>query len=738
MLANTTSFATVRPNSTCMSIRFPTLRTLLCAAAAGLAASVEAADTALPASNPFARASTLPYQYPPFDRIKDADYAPAYAAGMAEQLQEVEAIANSREKPTFENTVVALERSGQLLGRVDRTFSNITGTFTNDTLRAIEKDMAPKLAAQTDAIRLNARLFARLEAVHSQREQLGLDAESKRLVERYYTDFVRAGAKLSEADKTKLKALNQEIAALQTTFAQNIQKESNASAIVVDTRAELKGLPENEIAAAEAAAKADGKPGRFVIRLLNTSGQPSLVSLENRALRERIHQASVMRSQQGPYDNRPVVARLAKLRAERAAMLGYPTHAAYRLEEQTAGSVATVNKLLADLAPPAVANARREAADIQAEIDREKGGFKLAPWDWDFYADKVRRSRYAFDAAQLKPYFELNRVLQDGVFYAAGKLYGLSFKERKDLPVYEPSVRVFEVFDADGSPLALFISDNYARPSKRGGAWMNAYVEQTGLFSTKPVVANHLNIPKPADGQPTLMTWDEVRTLFHEFGHALHGMFSNVKYPRFAGTQVPRDFVEYPSQVNEMWATWPEVLKNYAKHYQTGAPMPAELLEKVLAAEKFNQGFKTTEYLAASLLDQAWHQLKADEVPAADGVMAFEAAALKKAGVELAPIPPRYRTPYFAHVFSGNYSAGYYSYLWSEVLDADSVEWFKQNGGLTRRNGDHFRKTLLSRGGSAEAMDLFRAFRGAEPDIKPLLKRRGLETGSAKKPGSAD
>jgi peptidyl-dipeptidase Dcp len=721
-----------------MSTRLPTLRTVLCASAASLVASVHAADPSLPASNPFARQSTLPYQYPPFDKIKDADYAPAFAAGMAEQLKEVDAIASSREKPTFENTVVALERSGQLLGRVNRTFSNITSTLTNDTLRAIEKDISPKLAAQTDAIRLNGPLFARLEAVYNQREQLGLDAESKRLLERYYKDFVRAGAKLSDANKTKLKAINQEIAGLQTTFSQNIQKETNAAAIVVDTRAELAGLPENEIAAAEAAAKAEGKPGKFVIRLLNTSGQPALDSLENRALRERIHKASLARSLSGTYDNRPVLARLAKLRAERAALLGYPTHAAYQIEEQTAGSVATVNKLLADLAPPAVANARREAADIQAEIDRERGGFKLAPWDWDFYAEKVRRTRFAFDASQLKPYFELNRVLQEGVFFAATKLYGLSFKERKDLPVYEPSVRVFEVFDADGSPLALFITDNYSRPSKRGGAWMNAYVQQSGLFSEKPVVANHLNIPKPADGQPTLMTWDEVRTLFHEFGHALHGMFSAVKYPRFSGTQVPRDFVEYPSQVNEMWATWPEVLKNYAKHYQTGAPMPAELLEKVLAAEKFNQGFRTTEYLAASLLDQSWHQLKANEVPPADGVLAFEAAALKKAGVEFAPIPPRYRSTYFAHVFSGNYSAGYYSYLWSEVLDADSVEWFKQNGGLTRKNGDHFRKTLLSRGGSAEAMDLFRAFRKAEPDIKPLLKRRGLETGAAKKPASAD
>jgi peptidyl-dipeptidase Dcp len=692
--------------------------------------TLPAAEPALAASNPFAQESTLPFHYPRFDQIKDEHYAPAFAAGMAEQLREVDAIARNAAAPTFENTLVALEKSGELLGRVNRTFSNITGTFTNDTLRALEKQMAPQLAAHSDAIRLNPALFARIDALYNRRDQLALDAESKRLLERYHQDYVRAGAKLSDADKTRLKAMNQEIAALQTTFSQNIQKETNARAIVVDTRAELAGLPENEIAAAEAAAKAEHKPGKFVIRLLNTSGQPSLSSLENRALRERIQQASVSRSQAGEFDNRPVVAQLAKLRAERAQLLGYATHADYQLEEQTAASVETVNKLLGGLAPNAVANARKEAGEIQKLMDQEKAGARLEPWDWDFYTEKVRKVRYDFDESQLKPYLELNRVLQDGVFFAATKLYGITFKERKDLPVYEPSVRVFEVSEADGTPLAIFITDNYSRPSKRGGAWANSYVLQAGLFKTRPVVANHLNIPKPADGAPTLMTWDEVRTLFHEFGHALHAMFSNVRYPRFAGTQVPRDFVEYPSQVNEMWMIWPEVLKNYARHHQTGEPMPAALLEKVLATEKFNQGFKTTEYLAASLLDQAWHQLKPEAVPGPDGVMGFEAAALKKAGMDFPPVPPRYRSTYFSHVFANAYSAGYYSYIWSEVLDADSVEWFKQNGGLTRRNGDHFRRTLLSRGGSDEAMSLFRAFRGGEPDIKPLLKRRGLAAAS--------
>jgi peptidyl-dipeptidase Dcp len=682
----------------------------------------------LPLENPFARESTLPLHYPAFDRIHDADFPPALDAGMAEQLREVAAIANDPAAPTFDNTLVALERSGRLLDRVESTFSSLASAHTNDTLRQIEKDMAPKLAAHRDAIRLNAALFARISALHERRDQLGLDAESKRLLERIHQDFVRAGARLSEADKARLKAMNQEIAALQTAFAQNVQKETNASAVVVDTRAELAGLTDVEIAAAAAAAKEDGHPGKFELRLLNTSGQPALSSLENRALRERLQQASVSRnSHGGEFDTRAIVARLVKLRAERAALLGYPNHAAYVVEEQTARTVEAVNKMLGDLAAPAVANARREAAEMQAVIDGENGGFQLAAWDWDFYSEKVRKAKYDFDESQLKPYFELDRVLFDGVFFAAGRLYGITFKERRDLPVYEPSVRVFDVFDADGSQLAIFIGDYYARPSKRGGAWMNSYVDQSLLFGTKAVVANHLNIPPPPAGQPALLTFDEVTTMFHEFGHALHGMFSHVRYPRFSGTQVPRDFVEYPSQVNEMWATWPEVLANYAKHYQSGAPMPAALIDKIVATRKFNQGFATTEYLAASLIDQAWHQLPAAAVPDADGVIAFEEAALKKAGVDFAPVPPRYHSTYFNHIFNHAYSAGYYSYIWAEVLDADSVEWFKQNGGLRRENGDRFRRTLLSRGGSAEALTQFRDFVGREPYLEPLLKRRGLE-----------
>ena len=684
-----------------------------------------AADT----PNPLLEPSPLPFGYPAFDRVRDSHYAPAFSKGMAEHLREVEAIANNPSEPTFENTLVALERSGQLLGRVQRLFFNLVGAHGNDALRAVEKEMAPKLAAHSDAIRLNPALFARVDRLHARLDQLGLDPESRRLLDRTHRDFVRSGARLGETEKTRLKALNAEIATLQTSFAQNVLKETNASAVVVDRREDLAGLTPAEIATAAAAAKAAGQEGKFALRLINTSGQPPLGSLENRAVRERLHQSSLARgSRGGEFDNRAVITRLARLRAERAALLGYPSHAAYQLEEQTAGNVTAVNKLLSDLAPAAVANARREAADMQRLLEREQPGAALAAWDWDFYAEKVRRERYAFDEAQLKPYLEMDRVLRDGVFFAATRLFGITFRERRDLPVYEPTVRVFDVFEANGTPLAIFLADLYARPSKRGGAWMNSYVDQSGLLGTRPVVANHMNIPRPPDGEPTLLTFDEVNTLFHEFGHALHGMFSAVRYPRFAGTRVPRDFVEFPSQVNEMWMTWPEVLRHYARHHRTGEPMPKELVEKVLAARKFNQGFATTEYLAASLLDQAWHQLDARQVPAAEGALEFEATTLRRAGVDFAPVPPRYRSTYFSHIFTSGYSAGYYSYLWSEVLDADTVEWFKANGGLTRENGDRFRRMLLSRGGSTDAMELYRGFRGGDPDVKHLLERRGLAT----------
>src|SRR5437016_5844550 len=691
-----------------------------------LSAQITAVSAADQIDNPLLKESTLPYHYPPFDKIKDEHFVPAIEAGMREQLKEVDTVANSSDKPTFDNTIVALERTGRLLDRAEQTFSNLNSCNTNPALQKIETEMAPKLAAHRDAIHLNGKLFARVQEVYDNRDKLGLDPESAYLLERYYKDFVRAGAKLSDSDKEKLKKINAELATLQTQFEQKVLKEKNASSVVVDKKEDLAGLSDSQMATLTNAAKAEHKEGKFVIQMQNTSGQPLLKSLQNRQLRQRIMQTSLARnSHGGEFDTRNVVLRAAQLRAEKAKLLGYANWAAYQLEDQTAKDVPTVNKLLGDLAPPAVANAKREAADMQKIVDQEKGGIQIAASDWDFYSEKVRKAKYDFDESQLRPYYELNHVLLDGVFFAAGKLYGLTFKERHDLPVYQPDVRVFDVFDKDGQQLAIFIGDYYARPSKRGGAWMNAYIEQSELFGFKPVVANHLNIPKPPSGEPTLPTHDEVRTAFHEFGHALHGMFSNVKFPRFSGTSVPRDFVEYPSQVNEMWATWPEVLKNFAKHYKTGEPMPQALLDKVEAAEKFNQGFKTTEYLAASLVDQAWHQLNPSEIP--KDAIAFEKDALHKMGVDFPPVPPRYRSFYFSHAFAGGYSAGYYSYLWSEVLDADSVEWMKEHGGLTRENGDHFRDTLLSRGGSAEALSLFKNFTGRDPYIEPLLKRRGLE-----------
>src|SRR5436190_4744082 len=694
--------------------------------------AVLAAET----DNPLMTESALPYHYPPFDKIKDEHFIPAIEAGMREQLKEIEPIASNSEKPTFDNTIVGLERTGRLLDRAQRTFSNLNACDTNPTRQKIDKEMAPKLAAHHDEIFLNPKLFVRVQALYEQRDKfaaanpsgggLGLDPESAYLLERYYKDFVRAGAKLSDSEKQKLKEINAELAKLQTDFEQNVLKERNASSVVIDRKEELAGLTDDQMKSVINAAKTEHKEGKFVIQLQNTTGQPLLGSLQNRPLRERIMQASLARnSKGGEFDTRNIVLRTAQLRAEKAKLLDYDNWAAYQLEDQTAHDVPTVNKLLADLAPPAVANAKREAIEQQKIVDQEKGAFQIAACDWDSYSEKVRKAKYNFDESEVRPYYELNHVIVDGVFFAANKEYGLTFKERHDLPLYQPDVRVWEVYDRDGKPLAIFIGDYYARPSKRGGAWMNAYVQQSDLFSTRPVVANHLNIPKPPAGEPTLLTHDQVRTAFHEFGHALHGMFSAVKYPRFSGTSVPRDFVEYPSQVNEMWANWPEVLKNYAKHYKTGEPMPQALVQKIEASDKFNQGYKTTEYLAASLLDQAWHQLSPNEIP--KDAVAFEAEALCKAHVDFAPVPPRYRSFYFSHAFAGGYSAGYYSYLWSEVLDADTVEWIKEHGGLKRENGDRFRAMLLSRGGSADALGLFKNFVGRDPYIEPLLKRRGLD-----------
>ncbi len=678
------------------------------------------------AGNPFLTPSPLPLEFPLFDRIQTEHYLPAFALGMAEQLGEIEAIINQTEAPTFDNTMIPLELSGQLLSRVVNVFFALSSAHANDAINEIEVEIAPRLSAHRDQILLNDALFARIESLYERRDALGLDSESVRLIEENYKDFIRAGTQLDVEQKEQLKTINTELAGLSTSFSQNVLSEVNDLAIVVDTREELAGLSDAEIQAAANAADSRELPGKYVIPLLNTSAQPYLAALENRALRQRIHETSLSRGHRGgEFDNREILSRTVRLRAEKARMLGFANHADYILQNQTAKTVAAVNQRLAELTPAAVANARREAADLQAMIDSEGGDFELAAWDWAFYAEKVRQERFEFDESQLRPYFEVNNVLQNGVFYAANQIYGLTFSERFDLPVYQEDIRVFEVFDTDGSTLALFIMDLYARSTKRGGAWMNDYVAQSSLMNRKPVVANHNNIPEPVEGEPALMTFDEVTTMFHEFGHALHGMFSKVSYPSFSGTNVPRDFVEFPSQVNEMWSDWPEVLQNYAVHYETGEPMPTELLDRVLAAQKFNQGFATTEYLAASITDMALHQLAPDEVPSADELMQFESDALEAAGANLAAVPPRYRLSYFSHIMGG-YSAGYYSYIWSEVLDADTVEWFRENGGMTRENGQYFRDTLLSRGGSVEAMELFRNFRGREPDVEPFLERRGL------------
>ena len=675
--------------------------------------------------NPFSQASDLPYGLPPFDRIADEHFGPAFEAGLAGHAAEIEAIASATEPPTFENTIVALDTSGRLLQRVSSVFFNLTSSDTNPARQELQAEIAPKLAAQSDAIHLDPALFARVRDLYERRDQLGLDEESAWLLERTYTDFQRAGAGLDAAQQDKLRALNEELSTLSTRFQENLLRDTNDLAVLVQDPAELTGLSTGTVAAAREAAASRGAEGKYLLTLNLPTSQPLLSSLENRALRRRLFTASTARANRGnDNDNTAVLARIVRLRAERAALLGHPDHAAYVISDETARTAEAAVGLLERLAPVAVANARRDAEELQTYLGQDHPGATLEPWDWAFYAERVRKARFGLDDATLRPYFELDRVVRDGVLFAASELYGLSFTERHDLPVYHPDVRVFEVFDADGSPLGLFLGDYYTRDSKRGGAWMNTFTDQSHLLGERPVVVNNLNIAKPPAGEPTLLTFDEVTTLFHEFGHALHALVSDVRYPKFSGTNVPRDFVEYPSQVNEMWMLWPEVLVNYAKHHETGEPLPRHLVERLEESAQYGQPFATTEYLAAALLDQAWHGLGTED--AIGDVDSFEATALEKAGVAVAAIPPRYRSTYFAHVFSGGYSAGYYSYIWSEVLDADTVEWFTENGGLTRANGDHFRRTLLARGGSGDPMAFFRTFRGRDPEIAPLLARRGL------------
>jgi peptidyl-dipeptidase Dcp len=695
------------------------------------------------ADNPFLQPSPLPYRLPPFDKIKDSDYLPAFEVGMREHRQEVAVIAHDPQAATFENTIVALERSGQLLERVNTVFSNLNASNSDPEMDKIDTRMTPKLTAHEDAILLDSALFARVESLFQHRATLKLDPESLQLLERYHVMFVRAGARLSDADKARLRTLNESISSLMTQFKQNVLKSSKEGAVVVDDVADLEGLSPEQIGAAERAAAARGLNGKYLITLQNTTNQPPLARLKNRALREKIYKASIERSNGGDADNNAAIAQIVKLRAERAKLLGYPNHAAYQLEDESAGTPTAVRDILTHLAPAALASAEHDAAQMQKIIDAEAARnhtkpFPLQPWDWAFYAEALRKARYDFDEAQVAPYFELDHVLHDGVFYAAQQLYGLTFKERKDLPVYQPDVRIFEVFDQDGAPLALFLADYFARDNKRGGAWMDNLVRQSALFGLRPVVTNTLNIPKPQAGRAALLSFDEVTTLFHEFGHAIHGMLSQVRYPLLSGTAVPRDFVEFPSQYNEMWAREPAVMANYAKHYQTGAPMPQALLNKVLTAQKFNQGYATTEYLAAALVDQEWHLINASQAPAAADVAAFEAAALRKNGIDYAQVQPRYHSEYFLHIFAGGYAAGYYAYLWSEVLARDTGQWMHEHGGLTRANGDYLRDRILSRGRSEDPQVMFKNFYGRAPDIGPLIEYRGLTmAGAAATPPAA-
>lgn len=686
--------------------------------------------TTLDADNPFAAPSTLPYGLPDFARIREEHYRPALLAGMAEQRAEVEAIVASDEPATVANTLEALERSGRLLHRAATVFFNQSSSDSTPALEALEEEVAPLLAAHEDAIYLDRRLFARVEALRAAAEagDLDLEPDTAWLLHRQHTAFVRAGVRLDDAAQDRLRELNAEITRLETVFGRLLLAETNASAVLVTDAAELDGLADDARAAAAEAATRRGHEGAWLIDLILPTQQPALASLTDRGVRERIHTASVRRGGRGTeHDTRATLLALARLRAERAQLLGYAHHAAYIAADATAKTPEAVADILGRLAPAAVANARAEAADLEAALRRDVPGATLEAWDWAYYAEQVRKERRSLDDALLRPYLELDRVLREGVFRAAGELYGLSFAERTDLAGYHPDARVFEVSDADGTGLGLFVGDFWTRDSKRGGAWMNNLVDQSTLLGEQPVVVNNLNIPKPPAGEPTLLTWDEVITLFHEFGHALHGLFSAVRYPSQSGTEVPRDFVEYPSQVNEMWAWEPSVLRAYAVHHRTGEPMPAEWVQTLLDARQDGEGFATTEYLGAALLDQAWYRLSPQDVPTdVDEVEAFEAAALEAAGVAFAPVPPRYRTTYFNHVFGGGYSAGYYSYIWSEVLDADTVTWFEENGGLRRENGDAFRARLLSRGGSVDPMAAFRDLRGRDPEIAPLLARRGL------------
>jgi peptidyl-dipeptidase Dcp len=687
-------------------------------------APATAADARFGPSNPFYAPSTLPFHAPPFDKIKDDEYQPAIEAGMAEQLSEIQAIADNPASPTFENVLVALEKSGQLLRRARAAFFGVVQANTNSVLQKVRTTEAPKLAAHNDAIYLNAKLFARVAALYKQRASLDLDPESLRLLDITYDRFVRSGANLSDADKTELKKLNEEISALSTGFSTKLLAATKDGAYVTTDKSALAGLSDAQIAAAAQAAQSRKLEG-FVLPLQNTTQQPDLASLSVRATREALFEKSWNRTERGDAnDTRDDLARLAHLRARRARLLGYPNHAAWKLGDQMAKTPEAALKFMDALVAGATAKVANEGKDIQAVIDAQKGGFTLQPWDWEFYSEQVRKAKYDLNDADVKPYFELNNVLENGVFFTANQLYGITFKERKDIPVYHPDVRVFDVFDADGKPLALFYCDYFKRDNKNGGAWMSSFVDQSRLLGTLPVVYNVANLPKPAPGEPALISFDGVTTMFHEFGHALHGMFANAMYPSLSGTATARDFVEFPSQFNEHWALYPAVFTNYAKHYKTGAPMPADLVAKIKKASKFNQGYKLTELVAAAELDMQWHTLPASApVQQPDE---FEKQALEKTHLLLSAVPPRYRSSYFSHIWDSGYSAGYYAYLWSEMLDDDAFQWFEEHGGLTRANGDRFRQMVLSRGNTEDLAKMYAAWRGKDPSVEPMMKYRGL------------
>jgi peptidyl-dipeptidase Dcp len=687
--------------------------------------------------SPFYAESTLPYHAPPFDKIKDTDYQPALEAGMAAQIQEVEVIANNPAPPTFANTLVALEKSGQLYTRVSEVFDGVTQANTNPTLDKVDEIESPKRAAHQDAIFLNEKLFARVSAIHKKMNSLGLDAESRRLVDVYYKMFVHMGANLSPEDKAKLRKLNEEESTLENSYRTKLLAATKAAAYTTTDKSALQGLTDAEVAAAAEAAK-DRKVDGYVLPMQNTTQQPVLVSLANRATRQAIFESAWNRAERGgANDTRDTIARLAQLRAEKAKLLGYPNYAAWTLEDQMAKTPEAAVKFMDALVPASTANATAEGKDIQALIDSQaagiaqKGGFQLQPWDWEFYSEQVRKAKYDIEDAQVKPYFEIDNVLQNGVFYAANQMYGLTFKERKDIPVYAADVRVFEVFEASGKPLALMYFDYFKRDNKGGGAWMSNFVDQSKLLGKLPVIYNVANLSKPAAGEPALISFTDVTTMFHEFGHALHGMFSNVQYPMLSGTNVPRDFVEFPSQFNEHWASYPAIFDHFAKHYKTGAPMPAEMAAKLRKADKFNQGYMLTELLAAAELDMQWHT-----IAASDGLQnpdTFEQAALERKKIALATVPPRYRSSYFTHIWSEGYQAGYYAYLWSEMLDDDAYQWFTTHGGPTRANGDRFRKMVLSQGYTQDLGPMYAAWLGAEPNVEPMLKDRGLAEEKARK-----